>query len=104
MRKQLQLGARQLARQNTTYEFDQCLGFNRFGDVLVSLVANGLQESFGSIVRSHHHDFGPHGLITQPRQQFQPRHARHPDVEQHQVERLRFQTSERVGAILSRGD
>ena len=71
-------------------------------DVLVSALANGVQQGFGCVVCCHHDDARRRGQLLQLGQQFEPVHARHPHVEQDQIEFFGFELLQAVQPVACR--
>jgi hypothetical protein len=68
------------------------------------LLADRPQQRLRRVVGCHHDDFRAHLQLFQPIEDPEAVHARHPDVEQHQVELPRAHAGERVGSVLRDAD
>jgi hypothetical protein len=66
---------------------------------VVCLFADGIQQRIGSVIGGHHDDARRRRQLVQTRQHFDAIHARHPDIEQHQIEGLDFQRLQAFQAI-----
>ena len=73
-------------RKRVADRLQQRRGLHRLVDVLECLLPHRLQQRLRRVVRGHDDDARPRFAITQLREQIEAVHARHPDVEQQQVE------------------
>jgi hypothetical protein len=86
--------------QRLAHGCEEHRGLDRFVHVLECLFPYGFEQRFRRVIRRHDHHAWTGFARAELREHIETVHARHPDVEQEQIELIRAHRLQRVDAVL----